>query len=161
MDFEKAQLTGNYARLDLYKTRAGKQDMSDRVAAAKGRISNALEVLGKGRDGPSLAQSCVWNVVGLGMTLENWAHLIKQTGARMNADMASGVLRTSLQRLALDYGFIDVGRLAVIRQDGAYGRGIKDFIEFAGVFAVTARGGEKNVIGKFIAAAQKRFGKFA
>jgi hypothetical protein len=31
MDFEKAQLSGNYARLDLHKTRAGKQDMSDRV----------------------------------------------------------------------------------------------------------------------------------
>jgi hypothetical protein len=36
-----------------------------KLAAAKGRIANALEDLGKGKDGPSLSQSCVWNTVGL------------------------------------------------------------------------------------------------
>jgi Domain of unknown function (DUF6456) len=161
LDFERAQLVGNYARLDLHKTRAGKQDMSDSAAAAKGRIANALEALGKGKDRPSLSQSCVWNTVGLGMTMEAWTQLVKQNGASMNADKASGVFHVCLERLALHYGMIDVGRVAAIRQEGAYGRGIKDFFEFADVFAVTAQGGEKNVIGKFIAAAQKRFGRFA
>jgi hypothetical protein len=95
------------------------------------------------------------------MTMESWTQPAKQNGASMNADKASGVFRVSLECLALHYGKIDIGRVAAIRQDGAYGRGLKDLLEFAGVFAVTAQGAEKNVIGKFIAAAQKRFGGFA
>jgi hypothetical protein len=100
-------------------------------------------------------------VVGIGLTLEGWTELVRREGHSMNSDRASGILYSVLERIALHYGMIDVGRVAAIRQDGAYGRGIKDFLEFAGVFAVTAQGGEKNVIGKFIAAAQKRFGRFA
>jgi hypothetical protein len=95
------------------------------------------------------------------MTLENWTQLIRSGGAGMNADKASGILHVSLERLALHYGMIDVGRMAAIRQDGAYARGVRDFLDFVNVFAVTAQGGEKTVIGRFIAAAQKRFGKFA
>jgi hypothetical protein len=78
----------------------------------------------------------------------------------MNADKASGVLHGALERLALHYGMIDMGRIAAIRQDGAYGRGVKDFIEFVSVFAATAQGNEKTVIGRFLGAAHKRFGKF-
>jgi hypothetical protein len=160
-DFETAQLAGNYARLDLHKTRAGQQEMTNKVALAKKRVSKALGDLGNGRDGPSFSQSCVWNVVGLGMTMEDWTQLLKQSGASMNADKASGVLHGCLERLALHYGMIDMGRMAAIRQDGAYSRGIKDFLDFTDIFATTAQGGEKTVIGRFLAAAQKRFGKFA
>ena len=85
-DFERGQLSGNYARLDMFKTRSGRQEMSDGVAMAKGRISKALEALGGGRGGPSFSQSCAWNVVGLGMTLEGWDDLIRKGGAGMNAD---------------------------------------------------------------------------
>jgi hypothetical protein len=42
IDFERAQLGGNYARLDMFKTRSGKQEMSDGVAAAKIRVNKAL-----------------------------------------------------------------------------------------------------------------------
>src|ERR1700677_1898138 len=63
-DFERAQLMGNYARLDMFKTRSGKTEMSDTVAAAKIRINKALEALGRGKDGPNMLQSCAWNVVG-------------------------------------------------------------------------------------------------
>jgi Domain of unknown function (DUF6456) len=159
-DFERAQLFGNYARLDLFKTRTGKQELSDSVAIAKGRIAKALEALGGAREGPSFSQSVVWNVVGLGITLEDWTQLIRAGGASMNADKASGVLHGCLERLAVHYGMIDKHRIDELRQDGAYKRGIKDFLEFAGVFAVTAQGGEKNVIGRFLTAAQKRFEKF-
>jgi len=69
MDFERAQLAGNYARLDMHKTRAGKGEMSDKVALAKLRVSKVLDDLGNGRDRPSFSQSCVWNVVGLCMTI--------------------------------------------------------------------------------------------
>jgi hypothetical protein len=79
----------------------------------------------------------------------------------MNADKASGILHGCLELLALNYGMIDMGRIAALRQDGAYGRGIRDFLDFVTVFATTAQGGEKIVIGRFLAAAQKRFGKFA
>lgn len=51
-DFERAQLSGNYARLDMFKTRAGKQEITDTVAAAKTRIGRAIEALGRGREGP-------------------------------------------------------------------------------------------------------------
>lgn len=78
----------------------------------------------------------------------------------MNADKASGVLQACLELLALHYGMADVGRIASIRQDGAYGRDIKDFLDFVNVFAVTGQGGEKTVVGRLLAAAQKRFGKF-
>jgi hypothetical protein len=42
-----------------------------------------------------------------------------------------------------------------VRQDGAYSRGIKDFLDFTDIFVTTAQGGEKTVIGRFLAAAQK------
>jgi hypothetical protein len=79
-DFERAQLHGNYARLDLFKARSGRQEMTDRVAIAKSRIDKVLDALGSGKDGPSFSQSCAWNVVGLGMTLEAWTHLIRSGG---------------------------------------------------------------------------------
>jgi hypothetical protein len=99
MDFERAQLFGNYARLDMFKTRSGRQEMSDNVAMAKMRISKSLEALGSGREEPSFSQSCIWNVVGLGITLEDWTQLIRASGAGMNADKASGVLHGCLERL--------------------------------------------------------------
>lgn len=160
-DFERAQLSGSYARLDLFKARSGRQEMSDTVAMAKVRIDKALDALGNGRNGESFSQSCIWNVVGLGATLEGWTALIRAGGGGMNADRASGVLHVSLERLALHYGLLDRDRLNAIGQNSAYARGIKDFLDFTGVFATTAQGGEKTVIGRFLAEAQKRFGKFA
>jgi hypothetical protein len=72
IDFERAQLAGNYARLDLFSTRSGKTEQSDKVGEAKYRISKALADLGDGTNDTSASQSCIWSVVGLGMTLEEW-----------------------------------------------------------------------------------------
>lgn len=160
IDFERGQLAGNYARLDLFKVRSGKQAESDNVSAAKMRVSDALSSIGRGKDGPSMSQSCAWNVVGLGLTLENWTDLIRQGGVRMNADKAAGILHSALERLALNYGMIDMGKMALIGQDKAYGRGIKDFHDYVSIFATTAQGGERGVIGRLIAGAAKRFQKF-
>jgi hypothetical protein len=44
--------------------------MSDRVALAKARIRDAFNTLGRGKEGTSQSQSCVWNVVGLGFNLD-------------------------------------------------------------------------------------------
>lgn len=159
--FERAALSGSYAKTDLFRTRAGKCEITDKVASAKYSISKALDDLGEMKDGPSLSQSCIWNIVGLGMTLDDWTGVIRKTGAHMNADAASGVLRASLERLALHYGLVDKGKLSRIRQDQAYSRGIKDFLDFTNVFAATTKAEEKSAIGKFLAAVQKRFGRFA
>jgi len=48
--------------------------------------------------------------------------------------------------LAHNCGIIDVGRIAALRQDTAYARGIRNFLDFAGVFAAMAQGGEKSVL---------------
>jgi len=106
MDFERAQLSGNYARLDMFKTRSGRQDMSDN---AKIRINKALEGLGRGKDGPNLLQSYAWNVVGSGLTLDGWTHLVRGSGGGMNSDKASGILHGCLELLALHYGMIEYG----------------------------------------------------
>ena len=86
IDFEYAQLSGSYARTDLFRTRAGKGEITDKVAAAKYSISKALDDLGELKDGPSLSQSCIWNVVGLGLTLDDWTGVVRKTGAQMNAE---------------------------------------------------------------------------
>jgi hypothetical protein len=53
LDFERARVFGNYARHDMFKTRAGKQEMTDRVALAAKRTMEALGAVGGGRDPPS------------------------------------------------------------------------------------------------------------
>ncbi len=71
----------------------------------------ALEALGDGWDGPNFSQSCVWNSVALGMIMESWTQLIKQNDGSKNADKASDILHVCLERLALQYGTIDVSRM--------------------------------------------------
>jgi len=161
MDFERAQLFGNYARLDMFKTRSGKTEMSDRVAAAKIRINKALESLGRGKDGPNFLQSCSWNVIGSGLTLEDWTGVVRNSGGNMNADKASGILHAALELLAQHYGMIDQRRAEALRQESAYGRAIRDFLEFTGIWAATTQGIDKSTMGKFVVAAQKRFSRFA
>jgi len=161
LDFERAQLSGNYARMDLFKTRAGRQEISDNVAAAKMRVSRALDELGKRHDGPSFSQSCMWNCVGLGMTLDQFTDFIRQNGGAMNADKAAGILHSSLERLALNYGLIDVGKLAIITQDNTYRRAMKDFFEFLTVFSATSAPPEKGCMGRLMLAMQKRWPKIA
>jgi Domain of unknown function (DUF6456) len=161
MDFERAQLSGNYARLDMFSTRSGKVEMSDKLAQAKGRISKAFQALGNGSEVPSLSQSCIWSVVGLGETLEDWTQTVRNSGKGMNTDRASGVLYISLERLALHFGMVDMGRLQTMSNDRAYARAIQDFLDFASVATATLQGNDKSAVGKFIAATRKRFEKFA
>jgi hypothetical protein len=130
LDFERAQLTGSYARTDLFRTRAGKTEISDNVAIAKMRISKALNELGNGKDSESLSQSCAWNVVGLGLTLEGWTALIRRSGGSMYTDKSSGILLASLERLALHYGIVDRTRLDSIARDKSFGRGVKTVNDF-------------------------------
>jgi hypothetical protein len=45
--------------------------------------------------------------------------------------------------------------------DKAYGRALRDFMDFMGVCATAAQGPEKNALGRFLDAAKKRFSKLA
>ena len=51
----------------------------------------------RGKDGPNLLQSCAWNVVTSGLTLDGWTHLVRDSGGGMNADKASGILHACLE----------------------------------------------------------------
>jgi hypothetical protein len=46
-------------------------------------------------------------------------------------------------------------------QNKSYGRGIRDLIDFSNVFSAAEQNGGKNVMGRFLEAAQKGFAKFA
>ena len=134
MDFERAQLPGNYARMDLFKTRSGPQEITDNVAIAKGRIKKVLKKLGNGREDESFSQSCVWNVVGLGITLEEWTNLVRAAGKGMNADKASGISSTTLWnawRCITAWSIL--GRLQTMSNDRSYAKAIQDFFEYAAV----------------------------
>ncbi|MFZ0270977.1 MAG: DUF6456 domain-containing protein [Acidobacteriaceae bacterium] len=161
-DFERAQLSGNYGRVDIFKTKSGRQEISDRVALARKRIKEALAAQAVSRpDTLSPSQSCMWNVIGLGMTLEQWTDFVRSAGAAMNADKASGILHSSLERLALHYGMIDMGKMAALRQDKGYGRGVRAALEFITVFNATAQPTEKLGMARLMKDLHKRFGKFA
>jgi hypothetical protein len=97
-----------------------------------GRIKKVLKELGNGREDESFSQSCIWNVVGLGITLEEWTNLVRAAGKGMNADKASRIFHVSLERLALHYGMVDMGRLQTMSNDRTYARAIQDFFEFGG-----------------------------
>jgi hypothetical protein len=135
--------------------------MSDNVAVAKMRINKVLEALGRGKDGPNYLQSCVWNVVGCGLTLDDWTGVVRASGGSMNSDKASGVLHASLELLALHFGLIDLRRIDALRQESAYAKGILEFLDFMNAWASTAQGGEKTVLGRLLTAAQNRFSRFA
>jgi len=49
VDFERAQLSGNYARLDMFSTRSGKTDMSERLTVPKPRPAAPLLLLPRRR----------------------------------------------------------------------------------------------------------------
>jgi hypothetical protein len=57
-----AQLSGNYARLDMFKSRAAKQEMSDGVAAAKIRI-------GKGRAAANAGNEALQTIIPIPVAL--------------------------------------------------------------------------------------------
>jgi hypothetical protein len=159
-DFERAGLIGSYARLDLFKTRAGQQEMGDRVAEAKGRVRNAMSALGRSNDGQNFLQSCLWSVVGQGLTLEGWTDVIRKDGKSMNADKAGGVLHSTLEMLTMHFGMVDVRKLTAIAQDLAFGRGVKAAIDFITVFSASTQGSDKAVITKLMMGLQKRFSRY-
>jgi hypothetical protein len=149
-DFEKANLAGRFATIDLFKSPGPVHpNQSDAVVEAGMRIRFALGALGMRKTGTSLSQSCVWFVVGCGHTLDQYALRIKNGGIAMTGERASGILTGSLERLVLHYG---MATPADLKQRGAK-RGFKEGVnyaaELADLFHIGAQGTPQEAIKAF------------
>ena len=77
-------------------------DLTVRQIAARDRVHDALTTLG-GMSSP--AGSCVWHVVGLQMSLRDWAIQQGWNGRSVRRGEASGILIAALGALAGHYGY--------------------------------------------------------
>lgn len=104
-EFYAAQLSGIKAP-SLIKFDQGTRtpdSMTDRCAFAHRRIGKTLEVIG-GASSPGGA--ALWFVVGLGMSVREWAFRQGWNGSPLRADEARGILVASLGVLAKHYGLV-------------------------------------------------------
>jgi hypothetical protein len=83
--------------------------MSVRQVDARRRVNAALDALG-GHDSP--AGSCVWFVVGLEMSVREWAARQGWSGRPVPQPIASGMLVAGLGVLAMHFGLVPRPRMA-------------------------------------------------
>jgi hypothetical protein len=130
MDFERAQLSGSDARNDLFRTRAGKGEITDKVAGGKIRHIQSARRPWRTQTRPQplaiLHLECRRPRPHAG-----WLDGHRPEDRRQHERRCGlGRPARALERLALHYGMLDKGKLSCIRQDQAYSRGIRDFLEF-------------------------------
>ena len=77
-------------------------DLTVRQIAARDRVHDALDALG-GMASPG--GSCVWHVVGLQMSLREWAMQQGWNNRPVRPSEASGILISALGMLAVHYGY--------------------------------------------------------
>ncbi len=77
-------------------------DLTVRQIAARNRVHDALTVLG-GMASPG--GSCVWHVVGLQLSLREWAMQRGWNNRPVRPSEASGILISALGMLAVHYGY--------------------------------------------------------
>ena len=77
-------------------------NLTVRQIAARDRMHDALAALG-GMASPG--GSCVWHVVGLQMSLREWAMQQGWNGRPLRRGEASGILLSALGMLAVHYGY--------------------------------------------------------
>lgn len=108
-DFERANLSGRFSTIDLFRSAGGTSGhMSDSVAEARARVNAALDQLGMRKSGKSMSQSCMWFVVGCGDTIESWSLRIRNSGENMSEGKATGYLDGALEKLAVHYGIVNI-----------------------------------------------------
>ncbi|MBB5691716.1 hypothetical protein GXW77_09345 [Roseomonas alkaliterrae] len=102
--FRTAALDGmrTSALLYLPSSQAG-LTLSERQAAARSRLAEALALLG-GADSPG--GSCLWHVVGLEHSLREWATHRGWSGRPVHHVQAQGMLVAALGVLAVHYGLV-------------------------------------------------------
>jgi len=84
-------------------------EMSGRQIDARRRVNTALDALG-GHDSP--AGSCVWFVVGLEMSVREWAARRGWSGRPVPQPIAGGILVAALGILAMHFGLMPRERAA-------------------------------------------------
>ena len=84
-------------------------DISNRQLDARRRVAEALDVLG-GHASP--AGSCVWFVVGLEMSVREWAARQGWSGRPVPQPIAGGILVAALGTLAMHFGLTPRQRAA-------------------------------------------------
>ncbi len=102
-DFHSASLEGLKA-VNLEAQVGGSasgESITERTAMALRRVERALDAVG-GMDSPG--GSALWNVVGLGMGMNEWA-----TSERLHRHTASGILISALATLARHYRYTATG----------------------------------------------------
>jgi hypothetical protein len=75
---------------------------TERAVAARRKVARIMAALG-GQD--SAAGSCVWHVVGCGMSIREWALRQGWGGRTMGHTQAQGVLVAALGMIAAGYGY--------------------------------------------------------
>jgi hypothetical protein len=80
------------------------RDLTDTQIAARERVARALDALG-GHGSP--AGSCVWHVVGMQMSIREWARRQGWGGRPVRQESAQGILVAALGVLAKHYGIRD------------------------------------------------------
>jgi hypothetical protein len=82
------------------------RDLTDAQVAARERVARALDALG-GHGSP--AGSCVWHVVGMQVSIREWALRQGWGGRPVPRENARGILIAALGVLAKHYGIRDFG----------------------------------------------------
>jgi hypothetical protein len=107
--FRSAALDGLRATSLLRLPGGGGDPMTERQATARQRVAAALDALG-GHD--SAAGSCAWHVVGLEMSVREWAMRQGWGGRPVAPPQAQGMLVATLSVLAGHFGLTPRRRAA-------------------------------------------------
>jgi len=107
--FRSAALDGIRATPLLRLPGGGGDPLTERHAAARQRVAAALDALG-GHD--SAAGSCAWHVVGLEMSVREWAQRQGWGGRPVAPPQAQGMLVATLSVLAGHFGLTPRRRAA-------------------------------------------------
>ena len=107
--FRAAALDGMRATPLLRLPGGGGDPLTERHVAARQRIGAALDALG-GHD--SAAGSCAWHVVGLEMSVREWAMRQGWGGRPVAPPQAQGILVATLSVLAGHFGLVTRRRAA-------------------------------------------------
>jgi hypothetical protein len=107
--FRSAALDGLRASQLLRLPGGGGDPLTERQASARARVAAALDALG-GHD--SAAGSCAWHVVGLEMSVREWAQRQGWGGRPVAPPQAQGMLVATLSVLAGHFGLVPRQRAA-------------------------------------------------
>ena len=102
--FKRAGYGPQYARVDLFRLPGASLDApgTDRAAEARQRVNRLLQALGASDPYPMgwpSMPSLVWNVLGIGQTLEDWTRDRRAAGYQVTTQRASGMLVSALELL--------------------------------------------------------------